>query len=102
MPKAKNKSKKLATRTARSRVRSEAGNRGRQQRSIANRSTDQEQTEDADRPVFFWKETEREFGFLCPWYKCVFKEGGVRSTSVGHPILAEKVRLFGDNVKNSF
>ncbi|EMD63893.1 hypothetical protein GGP41_005496 [Bipolaris sorokiniana] len=97
MPKAKSKSKKPATRAARPSARSEAGNRGRQQRSITNRSTVQEPTEDGDRPVFFWKETERDVGFLSPWYTCVFKESGVRYTSVGHSILAEKARLFGDN-----
>jgi predicted NAD-dependent protein-ADP-ribosyltransferase YbiA (DUF1768 family) len=48
--------------------------------------------------VFFWKETEREVGFLSPWYKCRFKESGVPYTSVGHFILAEKARLFKDNV----
>ncbi|KAJ6195989.1 hypothetical protein J3E72DRAFT_245083 [Bipolaris maydis] len=96
MPKAKSKGKRLVTRAARLNARSEAGNRGRQQRSIANRSTAQEPTEDGNRPVLFWKETERDVGFLSPWYMCVFKESGVRYTSVGHFILAEKARLFGD------
>ena len=49
-------------------------------------------------PLFFWKETEKEGGFLSPWYKSQFKNEGATYESVGHAIMAEKARIFGDKV----
>ncbi|KAJ4352533.1 uncharacterized protein N0V89_007882 [Didymosphaeria variabile] len=52
----------------------------------------------AEGPVFFWKETEAETGFLSPWYKTRFKEGHQHYQSAGHMVLGEKAKLFGDTV----
>ncbi|KAH7396137.1 hypothetical protein BKA66DRAFT_409366 [Pyrenochaeta sp. MPI-SDFR-AT-0127] len=46
-------------------------------------------------PLFFWKESETEGGFLSPWYKSRFRVDGVMYESVGHAIMAEKARIFG-------
>ncbi|KAF1843225.1 DUF1768-domain-containing protein [Cucurbitaria berberidis CBS 394.84] len=53
-------------------------------------------TEANEPPFFFWKETEREGGFLSPWYKSQFRMEGSTYESVGHAIMAEKARVFGD------
>lgn len=89
MPKAKRKAKKPAAHATRASDRAEA-------RSF--QMTTQEVPDDGNSPVIFWKEAEREVGFLSPWYKCKFKESGVKYDSVGHLILAEKARLYGDKV----
>ncbi|KAJ4300779.1 hypothetical protein N0V90_002867 [Kalmusia sp. IMI 367209] len=49
-----------------------------------------------DAPLFFWKETEPESGFLSPWYKVSFNGDNRIFKSAGHMILAEKAKLFGD------
>ncbi|KAF2255434.1 DUF1768-domain-containing protein [Trematosphaeria pertusa] len=49
-------------------------------------------------PLFFWKETEQEAGFLSPWFECPFEaDDGKMYESVGHKIMAEKARLFNDS-----
>lgn len=49
-------------------------------------------------PLFFYKETEPEGGFLSLWYKAPFKTGEITYQSAGHAILAAKARLFDDKV----
>jgi predicted NAD-dependent protein-ADP-ribosyltransferase YbiA (DUF1768 family) len=49
-------------------------------------------------PLFFWKETESEGGFLSPWYKSPFQIEGVTYESAGQCILAQKAQAFGDKV----
>lgn len=53
-----------------------------------------------EKPLFFWRETEKEGGFLSPWYPlCSFTgDDGMEYESVGHYIMAEKARLFNDEV----
>ncbi|KAJ4357260.1 uncharacterized protein N0V89_001835 [Didymosphaeria variabile] len=46
--------------------------------------------------IFFWKETDKVTGFLCPWYKSKFHKEGVAYQSAGQYIMAEKARLFRD------
>ncbi|KAF2118644.1 hypothetical protein BDV96DRAFT_360550 [Lophiotrema nucula] len=47
-------------------------------------------------PLFFWKETEREGGFLSPWYRSTFQSNGRTYQSAGQCIIAAKARTFGD------
>ncbi|PVH75189.1 DUF1768-domain-containing protein [Cadophora sp. DSE1049] len=47
-------------------------------------------------PLFFWRETEAEGGFLSPWYPSQFSENGHTYESVGHFVMASKARLFND------
>jgi predicted NAD-dependent protein-ADP-ribosyltransferase YbiA (DUF1768 family) len=52
-------------------------------------------------PLFFWRETESEGGFLSPWYLSSFSAYDHTYESIGHFIMASKARLFKDEVQTA-
>ncbi|KAB5580863.1 hypothetical protein GE09DRAFT_1168172 [Coniochaeta sp. 2T2.1] len=49
-------------------------------------------------PIYFWKETDPRYGYLCQWYHCPFKDDGESKTykSAEHYLMHHKALVFGD------
>ncbi|WPG99369.1 Hypothetical protein R9X50_00218300 [Acrodontium crateriforme] len=47
-------------------------------------------------PVFFWRETEAQYGFLSQWYDSTFQVDGVEYRTAEMWMMVQKARLFGD------
>ncbi|PNS20780.1 hypothetical protein CAC42_2711 [Sphaceloma murrayae] len=46
--------------------------------------------------VYFWRETEPDFGYLSQWYECPFQVDGVNYWHTEMWMMMEKARLFND------
>lgn len=105
MPRSKRKVVAKTKTLRKASINTESRSRGATRRQADIEGSMQNSTEAAaeatNPPFFFWKETEKEGGFLSPWYKSQFKHEGATYDSVGHAIMAEKARIFGDKVPAS-
>ncbi|CAO2648161.1 Nn.00g090830.m01.CDS01 [Neocucurbitaria sp. VM-36] len=100
MPRAKrkvlDKSKSSIKSSAKTKRRSRSTSRGQAESEAVMQHSTEAAAGANEPPLFFWKETEKEGGFLSPWYKSQFRNEGATYESVGHAIMAEKARIFGD------
>lgn len=55
--------------------------------------------DDNQGPIYFWRETERPYGFLSQWYESAFEVDGVTYQSAEMWMMIQKAKLFGDEVR---
>ncbi|WEW61788.1 hypothetical protein PRK78_007284 [Emydomyces testavorans] len=46
--------------------------------------------------IFFWRETEQPYGFLCQWFPSPFEENGVFFATAEHYMMFQKAVLYSD------
>ena len=49
-------------------------------------------------PVFFWREFEKDHGFMSQWYESPFEVDGITYQSPEMWMMIQKAKLFGDEV----
>ena len=55
-------------------------------------------TTTSSEPLFFWRESEKPYGFLSQWYDSPFEVEGVTYASTEMWMMIQKAKLFGDEV----
>lgn len=49
-------------------------------------------------PIFFWRETHPQWGWLSQWYECEFEHEGTVYVTAEMWMMIQKAKLFGDEV----
>lgn len=48
-------------------------------------------------PIFFWRETEQPYGFLCQWFQAPFQgDDGISYPTAEHYMMHQKAHLYSD------